>query len=71
MLLNGTTIVDTIIGGPGYNSRQLTSGDVIMKIDGIPVTSANITSAMIGGDVPGAPLTLTIAKGGIEVSVSH
>jgi hypothetical protein len=44
------------------------SGDVILKIDGASVSSANITSAMIGYDIPGAPLTLTIAKGGIEVS---
>jgi C-terminal processing protease CtpA/Prc len=69
VILNGTTIVDTVVGGPGYNSRQLMPGDVILKIDGVSVTSANITSAMIGRDIPGATLTLTIAKGGTEVSL--
>jgi hypothetical protein len=67
VLLNGTTILDTIIGGPGYNSRQLAAKDVILKIDDVPVTSANINSAMTGSDIPGAPVTLTIAKGGLEV----
>jgi hypothetical protein len=47
------------------------SGDVILKIDGVSVTSASITSAMIGRDIPGAPLILTIAKGGIEVSFKY
>ncbi len=69
VLLNGTSILDTVIGGPGYNSRQIATKDVILKIDGIPVTAANINTAMTGSDIPGAPVTLTIAKGGLEVFI--
>ena len=67
VILNGNTVIDTVVGGPGYNSRQLTPGDVILKIDGIPVSPSNINSAMVGRDMPGAPVILTIAKGGLEV----
>jgi C-terminal processing protease CtpA/Prc len=67
VILNGTTILDTIVGGPGYNSRQLAAKDVILKIDGAPVTSANINSVMTGSDIAGSPVMLTIAKGGFEV----
>ena len=67
VLLNGTTVLDTVIGGPGYNSRQLAAKDVILKIDGVPVTAANINSVMTGTDIPGSPVMLTVAKGGFEV----
>ena len=68
VLLNGAAILDTIVGGPAYNSRQLAAKDVILKIDGVPVTSANINSVMTGSDIAGSPVMLTIAKGGIEVN---
>ena len=65
--MNGTTIIDTIPGGPGFNSRQLVPGDIILKIDGVSVTSSNINTALVGNDVTGTPVVLTIAKGGLEV----
>lgn len=65
--MNGTSIVDTIPGGPGFNSRQLVPGDVILRIDGVPVMHSTINTALIGNDVTGTPVVLTIAKGGSEV----
>jgi C-terminal processing protease CtpA/Prc len=66
IILNGTSIIDTIPGGPGFNSRQLVPGDVIMKIDGVSVTPSNINTAIVGNDVTGTPVVLTVAKGGLE-----
>ena len=42
-------------------------GDIILKIDGGAVTAANINTALVGNDITGSPVTLTIAKGGLEV----
>ena len=68
-MLSGTTIVDTVPGGPGFNSRQLVPGDVILKIDGVSVTASNISTALIGNDITGTPVVLSVAKGGLEVYV--
>jgi hypothetical protein len=45
----------------------LSTGDVILKIDGVIVTESNINTALVGSDLTGTPVVLTIAKGGLEV----
>ena len=67
IILNGTSVIDTIPGGPGFNSRQIVPGDIILKIDGTSITSSNINTALVGNDVAGTPVVLTVAKGGPEV----
>jgi hypothetical protein len=67
IILNGTAIVDTVPGGPGFNSKQLATGDVLLKIDGVIVTESNINTALVGNDLAGTPVMLTVAKGGLEV----
>jgi S1-C subfamily serine protease len=56
-----------VVGGPAYNSRQLHHGDVIVKVDGIPITASNIHEVMVGDDVPGAPVVVSVARGGPKV----
>ena len=43
-------------------------GDIILKIDGVPVTASNINTTLVGNDVMGTPVVLSIAKGGLEVT---
>jgi C-terminal processing protease CtpA/Prc len=66
-MLLGTMIDNLVVGGPAYNSRQLHHGDVILKVDGVPVTQTNIHEVMVGSDIPGSPILLTVARGGAKV----
>ena len=64
MMLNGCVIDSLVVGGPGYNCGQLDRGDVILKVDGDTVTKDDILDALIGADVPGSEMSLTVQKGG-------
>ena len=66
-MLLGTMVDNLVVGGPAYNSRQLHHGDVIVKVDGIPITAANIHEVMVGDDIPGAPVVVSVARGGAKV----
>ena len=66
-MLLGTMIDNLVVGGPAYNSRQLHRGDVVLKVDGQPVTQTNIHDAMVGSDVPGSPVVVSVARGGPKV----
>jgi C-terminal processing protease CtpA/Prc len=70
-MLLGTMIDNLVVGGPAYNSRQLHHGDVIVKVDGVPVTQSNITEMMVGNDTPGSPVIVSIARGGPKVSAAR
>ncbi len=67
VMLQGTVVDNTVIGGPAHISKAIGQGDVILKIDGIYVTSDNIKAMLVGSDVPGSLVTVTIAKGGPQV----
>ena len=67
-MLSGATIDTTVVGGPAHNSRQFGRGDVIVKVDGVPVTSFNVQEAIIGRDMPGSPVVVSVAKGGLKVT---
>ena len=66
-MLLGTMIDNLVVGGPAYNSRQLHHGDIILQVDGIPVTQTNIHDVMVGKDMPGSPVVLSVARGGAKV----
>ena len=51
-----------VIGGPAYNCQVLDRGDVILKIDGIEVDEDNLLTYLIGNDVPGSQVTVTVMK---------
>jgi S1-C subfamily serine protease len=70
-MLQGTVVDNTVIGGPAHSSKAIGQGDVILKIDGIVVTSDNIKGLLVGSDVPGSSVTVTVAKGGPKVIKSN
>ena len=65
--LSGSTVSELSIGGPAYTSRQLSVGDVILEVDNIQATEANINHLLRGCDVPGSPVMIMAAKGGVQV----
>ncbi len=67
MVVKGTTIESTDLGGPAYTSK-LIRGDVIIEIDGKQVTESNVGQLLVGNDKPGRPVNITVAKGGPQVS---
>jgi C-terminal processing protease CtpA/Prc len=71
IMILGTMVDNLVVGGPAFNSRQLQHGDVIIKVDGAPVTQANIHEMMVGNDVPGTPVLVTIARGGPKVTAAR
>ena len=50
--------------GPAYNSRQLDKGDVVVEIDGKPVTNENLSQLLVGSDIAGTAVTIGVRKGG-------
>lgn len=66
-MLLGTTIDNLVVGGPAYNSRQLSRGDVIIRVDGVPVSESNVHEAMVGSDVPGSSIIISVARGSAAV----
>ncbi len=68
-MLQGTVVENTVIGGPAHSSKAIEQGDVILKIDGAHVTSDNIKGMLVGSDVPGSSVTVTVAKGGFKVNI--
>ncbi len=67
--MSGTMIDNTVMGGPAHSSKQLEHGDVILKVDGQTATEENIFELLIGSDIPGSIVEITIAKGGLLVSI--
>ena len=64
-MMNGAIIDNMVIGGPAYNSEQLGKGDVILEVDGRPVTSENLHEALLGADVPGTQFVIKVRKAGV------
>lgn len=62
-MLNDLTIDNMVIGGPAYKCKQLERGDVIQKVDGVEVDEDNFQQALVGNDLPGSSVTLTVMKG--------
>jgi len=56
-------VENLMVGGPAYLSRKVLRGDFIIEVDGKPVYSWNLSSAIIGDDLPGSILTLKLRRG--------
>jgi C-terminal processing protease CtpA/Prc len=70
-MINGTSVDNTVVGGPAYNSQRLSHGDIILKVDGVVATNENILDLLIGSDVPGSSVEITIAKNGSQAKATH
>ncbi len=67
VMLRGTMVDNCVLGSPAYNSGRISHGDMILKIDGTAVTSANIQELLLGNDKPGSSVRISLAKGGQKV----
>ena len=67
VMLRGTMVDNCVLGSPAYNSGRISHGDMILKIDGSTVTSANIQELLLGNDKPGTLVRISLAKGGQKV----
>ena len=56
----GLQIQDMVVGGPAFNSQQLSSGDRLLAVDGLPVNPHTYHESLIGGDAPGTLVKLTV-----------
>ena len=57
------TVVDNVMtGAPASHCKQIQKGDVVVEIDGTPVTPKNIIELLVGNDVPGSSVTLKLAR---------
>jgi len=64
LMFNGNGHVENVMaGGPAYTSRKIFKGDVIVKVDGQFVQGKDLQRKIIGDDVPGSLVTLTLKRG--------
>jgi len=64
IMLNDCVVDNLVVGGPAFNSRQIQPGDSILKIDGKAVSPDNILTHLVGPDIPGSTVILTVSKKG-------
>ena len=62
ILLNGLEIDSLVVGGPAFESKLLEKGDIILQIDKSSVSLDDIQQRLVGTDVPGSSIMLTIRK---------
>ena len=62
VMFHGNVIESMVVGGPAFNCQQLDRGDELLQVDGQPVTEANRHRLLIGKDLPGSQVTLTVRK---------
>jgi hypothetical protein len=61
-MLKGLTIDNMVIGGPAHNTGLLAKGDVIIAVDGLTVNEETVHAALLGDDLPGTSVVLTVRK---------
>ena len=64
IMLNDCVVDNLVVGGPAFNSRQIQPGDSILKIDGKAVSPDNILTHLVGPDIPGSTVIITVSKKG-------
>jgi hypothetical protein len=64
ILLNCCIIDRLVLGGPAWKSKFFKIGDEIDKVDGIRADRANIHELLIGNDVPGSSVSITLKTDG-------
>ena len=57
-MLHGTKIENTLFGGPAFG--HLMKGDILVKVDGSPVSENSILSDLRGTDIPGSKVAMTV-----------
>jgi hypothetical protein len=62
IMLHGTKIENTLIGGPSYGILE--KGDFIVSIDGENVTDENVYEKLKGCDVPGTEVLIIVERSG-------
>ena len=61
-MLNDLTVHNMVVGGPAYMSGQIEIGDTIVKVDGKEMSLDDYEEALVGCDVPGSKVQLTVRK---------
>jgi len=56
-------VENTLLGGPAWDSGLIVKGDKILAVDGEPVTGKNVTSLLVGEDVPGSIVKIDLQRG--------
>ena len=51
-----------MVGGPAYSSAELQRGDTILRVDGDDVTAATFPQKIVGSDIPGSEVTLSVRR---------
>ncbi len=64
-------MIQTVIGGPAYTSSQFGKGDILLAVDGEPVTDQTVGNKLVGTDRPGDPVVIKVGKGSKTVSIYH
>ena len=59
-MLLGTQVKNCLIGGPAFGRLQ--KGDLIVQIDGYDVNEENILSYLLGSDIPGSQVIITVQR---------
>ena len=66
-MLCGVTVDNMVIGGPAYSS-DLKIGDIILAVDGNPISADNAVEALVGNDRPGSKVTLSVKSLGADAT---
>ena len=62
IMIQGNVISSMCFGGPAFNSKLLEKNDAIVGIDGVSVNEDSIYEHLLGSDIPGSRVTLTVIK---------
>ena len=68
--MNGTFVDNTVVGGPAHSSKKIEHGDIVLEVDGRAATNDNIFELLIGNDIPGSVVEITLSKGGPKVNLT-
>jgi len=60
-------MIQSIVPGGAASKEDIKPGDVILKVDGKPVTSANSLQEIIATKTAGTTVTLTLFRNGKEI----
>jgi hypothetical protein len=63
-------VKNVMIGGPAYLSKNVFRGDLIVEVNGKLIEGSRLSLAIIGDDMPGSFLSLTLRRGKEFVSVT-
>jgi len=69
VICSGVVVENTLLGGPAWDSGLIITGDKILAVDGAPATGQNVTTLLVGEDVPGSIVQIDIQRGGVHETV--